>query len=167
MNHVGENETVCSEAKLQELNQKKRDRRADVSIAAKTNAAALKTASAVQLFFPGRTPEASYAGGAAGSTGQVPGEALCYDASGSKHKRTEKEFTATMEPPRKKKCQSGKCKGCLAAGVSDTLLVAWNHERKLTKKCHEVQEIWKRAQAASPTNTAVVFAAAVAKTKRP
>ena len=114
------------------MNLKKRDRGAEVSKAAKANAVALKTTSAVQLFFPGRTPEASNAGGAAGSTRQVPGEVSCYDASGSKHKRTEKEFTATMEPPRKEKRQSGKCKICLAAGVSDAFLVATNHERKLS-----------------------------------
>ena len=132
-NHIKENETVCSEAKLQELNLKKGDRRAKISKAAKANAVALKTASAVQLFFSGRTPEASNAGGAAGRTRQVPGEVSCYDASSSKHKRTEKEFTATMEPPRKKKRQSGKCKGCLTTGVSDAFLVAMNHKRKLRK----------------------------------
>jgi hypothetical protein len=166
-NHIGANETVCSEAKLQGLNLKKRERRADASKAAKANAVALKKASAAQLFFPGRTPEASNPGGAAGSTRQVPGEVSFYDASGSKHKRTEKEFTATMEPPRKKKRLSGKCKGCLAAGVPDAFLVAWNHERKLNKKCREVQESWKREQAAASTNATVVVAAAMAETKRP
>ena len=53
-----------------------------------------------------------------GAQGNHPVMYPSYDASGSKHKRTEKEFAATMEPPRKKKRQGGKCKECLAAGVS-------------------------------------------------
>ena len=40
-NHVGGNETVCSEAKLQELNLKSRDRRAGTIKAARANAVAL------------------------------------------------------------------------------------------------------------------------------
>ena len=166
-NHIGAGETVCSEAKLQELNIKKRDRRADSSKTAKANAAALKTASAAQLFFPGKDPGASNASGAVGSAGQSPGEVSCYDASGSKHKRTEKEFTATMEPPRKKKRQGGRCKACFAAGVSDTFLVAWKHERKVLKKCREVQEAWTRERAATPVHAAVAVAADAAQPKRP
>ena len=72
-----------------------------------------------------------------------------------------------MEPPRKKKRQSGKCKGFLAAGASDAFLVAMNHERKLKKKCRDVQETLKRKQAAASTNATVVIAAAFAKTRRP
>ena len=45
-NHIGGNETVCSEAKLRELNLKSRDRRANTIKAARANAIALKTASA-------------------------------------------------------------------------------------------------------------------------
>ena len=166
-NHVRENKTVFLEAKLQEFNLKKHDRRANVSKAAKTSVVAPKTAGVVQLFFLGRIPEAFNAGVAAGSTGQVPGEVYCYDASGRNHKKTEKEFTATMEPPREKKRQSGKCKGCFAARVSDAFRVAWNHERKQAKKCREVQETWKREQAAASTNVTVLVSAAIAKTKKP
>ena len=68
-NHVGGEETVCSEVKLQELNLKNRFQRVEISKAAYTKAVALKTASAAQIFFPGTTPEASNAGGTAGSTG--------------------------------------------------------------------------------------------------
>ena len=99
---------MCSEAKLQdELNTKKRDRMADNRMAdnsrtAKANAVALKTASSPHLFLPGKDPGACNASGAIGSTGQSLGEVSCYDASGSKHKRPEKELTATMEPLRKK-----------------------------------------------------------------
>ena len=166
-NHVGAGETVFSEAKLQELNTKTRDRRADNSKTAKENAAALKTASAAQLFFPGKDPGASNASGAVGSAGQSPGEVSCYEASGSKRKRTEKQFTATMEPPRKEKRQGGRCKACLAAGVSDTFLVVWKHERKVLKKCREVQEAWTYEQAATPVHAAIAVAADVAQPKRP
>ena len=124
----------------------------DISKAAKTNAVALKTANAAQILFPGSTPEASNVGGTAASTGQAPGEVSSYEASGSKHKKTEKEFTATMKPSRKKNCQSGKRKACLAAGVSDTFLVARKHERKVTKKCREVQETWIHEQPATPAD---------------
>ena len=166
-NHIGAGETVCSEAKLQELNTQRRYRRADNSKTGKTNAAALKTASAAQLFFPGKDSGASNASGAVGSTWQSPGEVSCYDASGSKHKRAEKEFTAAMEPPRKKKRQGGRCKACLAAGVSDTFLVLWKHERKVLIKCREVQEAWMREQAAAPVDAASAVAADVAQPKMP
>ena len=73
-NDVGEGETVCLEATLQELNTKKRDQRTDNSKIAKENTAALKTASAVQLFFSRKAPGASNASGSVGSTGQSPGE---------------------------------------------------------------------------------------------
>ena len=118
------------------------------------NAAAPTTASAAQLFAPGKAPGGSNASGAVGSTGQSPGDVSSYDASGSKHKRTEKEFTVNMEPPRKKKRQGGRCKGCLAAGVSDTFLVVWKHERKVAKKCREVQETWTHEQDAAPVHAA-------------
>ena len=72
-----------------------------------------------------------------------------------------------MEPPRKKKHQSGKCKVCLAVGVSHTSLVAWKHERKVTKKCREVQETWTREQTATPAGVTVVVAAAVGPPKVP
>ena len=133
-NHVGGDETVCFEAKLQELNLKQCFQRAGISKAAKAKAVALKTASAAQISFPVTTPEASNAGGTAGSTGYARDEVYSYDASGSKLKRTEKELTMTMEPPRKKRHQSGECKVCLAAGVSDTSLAAWKHESKVTKE---------------------------------
>ena len=96
-NQVGGNETVCSEAKLQELNRKSRDRRADTIQAARANAVALKTASAAQLFFPGMSTAASIACGVVGCAGQALGEVSSYDGSGSKHKRTEKGFMASME----------------------------------------------------------------------
>ena len=85
-NHVGGNVTVCSEAKLQELNLTPRDRRAGTIKAARANAVALKTVAA------------SAACGVTGCAGQAHGEVSTYDDSGSKHKRSEKEFTATMEP---------------------------------------------------------------------
>ena len=52
-NHIGENQTVCSEAKLQALNIKTRDRRAEVSKAAKANAVALKQRALSSFFSPG------------------------------------------------------------------------------------------------------------------
>ena len=113
------------------------------------------------------TPEASDAGGTAGSTGLVLDEVYSYDVSGSKLKRTEKDLTVTMEPPRKKRRESGECKICLAAGVSDTSLVAWKHESKVTKKCREMQETWAREQIATPAGVTVVVAAAVAPSKQP
>ena len=54
-----------------------------------------------------------------------------------------------MEPSKKKNRQSGKCKACLAAGVSNTFLVVRKHERKVTKKCREVQETCTREQPAT------------------
>ena len=139
---------------------KKRFRRADISKAAKTNAIALKTASAAQLFFPRSTPEAF-------NMGEAHGEVSSYDASGSKHERTEKEFTATMEPSRKKNRQSGKCKACLTTGVPGTFLIARKHERKVPKKCREVQETWMREQPATPAGMTVVLAATFALRKKP
>ena len=87
---------------MQELNLKSRDRRVDTIKAARANAVALETASAAYLFFPGTTPATSAACGVAGYAGQAHGEVSSYDSSGSKHKRTEKEFTATMEPRQEK-----------------------------------------------------------------
>ena len=72
-----------------------------------------------------------------------------------------------MEPPRKKKRQSGKCKVCPAADVSDTSLVAWKLQKKVTKKCREMQETWTREQTVTSAGVAVVVAADVAPPKRP
>ena len=139
-NNVGENENVCLEAKLQELNLKSRDRKIDTRKTTKANAVALKTWSVAQLFFSWTTPAASAAGGVARGTGQTHYEVSSYDGSGRKHKRAEKEFTATMEPPRQKQRQRSKWKECLEGGVSFTFLVARKHEVKNEKKCREVQE---------------------------